>query len=207
VKEGELGEAAGGAKLLFRPVLPIRQAERFPPLGEVELAEKAGDPDIDGKSVPAGVGVEQHTAGNFGTDAGELLEVIGGTFRGPGIRNVQELRLFGEDLGGGGEVFGAVAELALAEPFFTRAGEALGRGEVAGRAAESAAEAIIDLADLDDLFEGGADEVGETFPGILAEGAEAGMGLAGLGKPRVLGLVPSQERIEFQVKVEVSVKG
>lgn len=62
MKQGQLGEAAGGAELLFGPLFPVPEAEGFPALGEVELTEKPGDPDIDGEGVPAGVGVEQHAA-------------------------------------------------------------------------------------------------------------------------------------------------
>ena len=76
MEEGELGEAAGRAKLLFRPLLPILQAERFSPLGKVELAEEPRHPDIDGEGVPAGVGIKQHAAGNLGTDAREFLEML-----------------------------------------------------------------------------------------------------------------------------------
>lgn len=207
MEEGELGEAAGRAKLLFRPLLPIVQAKRFSPFGKVELAEEPSDPDIDGKGVPAGVGVKQHAPGNLGTNAGEFLQMLRGPFRGPGFRDVQELRLFGEDLGGGSQVFGAVAELALAEPFFARPGEALGRGKVAGRATEGAAEAFVDLADLNDLLQRRADKVGEALPGILAQGAEAGMGFAGLGKPRVAGVGQSQQGIELKIEAEVVLKG
>lgn len=57
MEKGELGEAAGRAELLFRPLLPILQAKRFSPFGEVELAEEPGDPNIDGKGVPTPVGI------------------------------------------------------------------------------------------------------------------------------------------------------
>ena len=197
MEEGELGKAAGRAELLFRPLLPILQAEGLSPFGKVELTEEPGDPDIDGEGVPTGVGVKQHAPGDLGTDAGEFLKMLRRPFRGPGFRNVQEPGLFGEDLGSGGQVFGAVTELALAEPFFARPGEALGRGKVTGQAAEGAPEAVIDLADLNDLLQRGADKVGEALPGILAQGAEAGMGFAGLGKPGVAGVGQSQQGIEL----------
>ena len=38
-------------------------------------------------------------------------------------------------------------------------------------AAESLAEAGVDLADLNDLFEGGADKIGEAFPRIFTKGS------------------------------------
>jgi len=207
VEEGELGEAAGRAKLLFRPLLPILQAERFPSFGKIELAKEPGNPDIDGEGVPAGVGVKQHAPRDLGTDAGEFLQMLRGPFRGPGFRYVQQFRLVGEDLGGGGEVFGTVTELALAEPLFARSGESLGRGKVAGRTAEGAAEAFVDLANLDDLLQRGADKVGEALPWVLAQGAEAGMGFAGLGEPRIPGMAQSQERVEFQIEAEVVMEG
>ena len=38
-------------------------------------------------------------------------------------------------------------------------------------AAESLAEAGVDLANLNDLFEGGADKIGEAFPRIFTQGS------------------------------------
>ena len=203
MKEGELGEAAGGAELLFRPVFPILQAERFSPLGKVELAEEPGDPDIDGKGVPAPVGVQQHAAGNLGTNARELLEVLGGAFRGPGFRDFQKFRLLGEDFGGGGEVFGAVAELALAKAFLAGAGEAGGGGKIPAGAAEGTAQTFVDLANLDDLLQRRADKVGEALPGIFAEGAQARMRLPRLGEPRVAGGGGMKKGIEREIQREV----
>ena len=126
MKEGELGEAAGPAELLFRPVFPILQTERLSPFGKVELAKEPSDPDIDGKGVPPPVGVQQDATGDFWADSGQVFEVFRGPFRGPGLRDFQKFRLLSEDFGGGGEVFGTVAELALAEPLFARPGQLLG---------------------------------------------------------------------------------
>lgn len=50
------------------------------------------------------------------------------------------------------------------------------------RTAEGVAQAGVNLADLDDLFEGGADEVGEAFPRVFAQRAEAGVLLKGGAK-------------------------
>jgi len=83
----------------------------------------------------------------------------------------------------------------------------LGRGEVTGWTAKGAAKALVDLADLDDLLQRRADKVGEALPRILAQGAEAGVGFAGLGEPRVMRMGQSQERIEIQVEAEVTFKG
>lgn len=104
-------------------------------------------------------------------------------------------------------MFGPVAELALAEPLFARAGEALGRGKVATWSAEGTAETLVDLADLDDLFQGRADKIGEALPGIFAQGTKARMGCAGLGKPGIAGRGPAQQGIEFQIETEVVAKG
>ena len=88
-------------------------------------------------------------------------------------------------------MFRAVAKQALAEPLFARPGKTLGRGKVAGQTAESAAELFVDLADLDDLFQGGADEVGEALPGVFPKGAESWVRLPGSGEP----WIPSGGRI------------
>ena len=202
-----MGEPAGRAELLFGPFLPVVEAQGFFSFGKVELAEEPGHPDIDGESVPASIGVQQYTSGNLGADAGQLLQMLRGPFRGPGCRNVQKLRLFGEDLGSGGEVFGAIAELALAEPFFACPGQPGGRGKIPVGPAEDAAEAIVDLPDLDNLLQGGADEIGKALPGILAQGPEAGMGFAGPGQPRVTGSGGEQQGIQIQIQGEVALHG
>ena len=82
MEKSKLGETAGRAELLFGPMLPVLRAERFSPLGKVELAEESGDPDIDGEGIPAPVGVEQHAPGNLGADAGELFQMLRGPLLG-----------------------------------------------------------------------------------------------------------------------------
>ena len=59
-----------------------------------------------------------------------------------------------DDLGGGEEVFCAIAETAGAESGFAPACEKAGGWEKMVGTAESLAEAGVDLADLDDLFKG-----------------------------------------------------
>ena len=129
--------------------------------------------------------------------------MLRGTFRGPGFRDLEKPRLPAEDFGGGGEVFGPVAELAFAETGLTGTGEAGRGGKIPLGSAESAAKPVVDLPDLDDLLEGGADEVGEALPGILAERPETGVGLAGFGQPGIPGGDGAEEGVEFQIKAEV----
>jgi len=69
----------------------------------------------------------------------------------------------------------------LAKSFLAGTGKAGGGRKIPTGSSQGAAEALVDLADLDDLLEGRADEVGEAFPGIFAEGAQARMRLPGLG--------------------------
>jgi len=57
-------------------------------------------------------------------------------------------------LGGGEEVFGAIAEATGAESGFARADEKAGGWEKMVGTAERLSEAGVDLADLDDLFKG-----------------------------------------------------
>jgi hypothetical protein len=59
-----------------------------------------------------------------------------------------------DDLGCGEEVFGSIAEAAGAEGGLARVSEKASGWEKMVGTAESLAEAGVDLADLDDLFEG-----------------------------------------------------
>jgi hypothetical protein len=59
-----------------------------------------------------------------------------------------------DDLGSGEEVFGAIAEAARAEGGFPRASEKASGWEKMVGTAEGASKAGVDLAYLDDLFEG-----------------------------------------------------
>jgi hypothetical protein len=63
-------------------------------------------------------------------------------------------------------------------------------------------EACIDLADLDDLFEGGADEVGQALPRIFPEGPKSRMGLPSLRQPRIFSGAGAQEGVEIEVEAE-----
>lgn len=130
-----------------------------------------------------------------------------GPFRGPSGGDVEEPGLAGQDLGGGGEVLGAIAELALAKPFFPRLRETGRRGKIPDGSAESAAQALIDLADLDDLLQGGADEVGEALPRIFPEGPKSRVGLPGLGQPWIFSGARVQEGVEIEVEAEIVLEG
>ncbi len=57
VKEEELSDAAVGAELLVRPGFQVAKAKGLSFFGEVELAKKAIDPNIDGEGVPAPIRV------------------------------------------------------------------------------------------------------------------------------------------------------
>jgi hypothetical protein len=59
-----------------------------------------------------------------------------------------------DDLGGGEEVLGAIAETAGAESGLARVRQKAGGWEKMVGTTESLAEAGVDLADLDDLFKG-----------------------------------------------------
>ena len=59
-----------------------------------------------------------------------------------------------DNLGGGEEVFGAIAEAAGAESGFPRMSEKFSRWEKTVGAAEGVSEAGVNLAYLDDLFKG-----------------------------------------------------
>lgn len=207
MKQGQLGEPAGRAEMFLRPFFQIRRIERAAPLGEVQLAQETVHPDIDGKGVPAAIGVEEDATGDFRADPGQPFKVFGGTFRGPSARDSQISRLSGENFGGGREMLRAVAQLTATQGLFPRAGEAFGGGEFAAGTPEGQPDSFVDLADLDDLLERGADEVREALPGILAEGAEAGMGLTGFRQPAISAGGGMEEKVEVEIKAEVLFQG
>ena len=60
-------------------------------------------------------------------------------------------------------------------------------------AAEGGAKASMDLANMGDLFEGGADEVGQALPRVFAEGAKSGMELDGSDQVGVRGEMGLEE--------------
>ena len=92
------------------------------------------------------------------------------------------------------EVAGAIAEGTLAEGFLSCLGEGGWGGELAGGSTKSGAKVRVDLTDLGDLFQGGADKVGEAFPGIFAEGSQSGVSFLGGGEGEVGGGESGEKR-------------
>ena len=126
MEEEELGQAAKRAELFLSPHFEVGEAKGFSLFWKVEFAEEAIDPDIDGKGIEPAIGVEKDAAGDFGAHAGELLEMLGGLLGGPGRGDFETMRLLRKNLGGGGEMFGAVAEGTFSEGAFARVGESGG---------------------------------------------------------------------------------
>ena len=69
----------------------------------------------------------------------------------------------------GGKVTGSVAEGTVAQRLFSRFGKDGGGWERAGWAAESRAEVGMDLANLGDLLERGADKISEALPRVFTK--------------------------------------
>lgn len=162
--------AGEGAKLLVGDALFV---------GEVDAAEGALDPDVDGESAVESAGEEQDTIGDLLADAGEFYQLLQCAVI---IHSAQcvEIELAAIDQASGVlEVLNPEAEFAVPELLVGGAGDGGdGReGVVVGidRLTESLGQEADDLADLDDLFSRTGDERGETFPRFLAEDAEAMM--------------------------------
>ena len=97
-------------------------------------------------------------------------------------------------MGCGEEVAGTVPETAGAKGGFARVRQKAGGREKMVVTTESLAEAGVDLADLNDLFERGADKIGEAFPGIFAEGSQSGVSFLGGGEGEVGGGESGEKR-------------
>ena len=89
---------------------------------------------------------------------------------------------------------GTVPETAGAKGGFARVRQKAGGREKMVVTTESLAEAGVDLADLDDLFERGADKIGEAFPGIFAEGSQSRVSFLGGGEGEVGGGESGEKR-------------
>ena len=63
----------------------------------------------------------------------------------------------------------------------------------------------MDLADVGDLFERGADKVGQALPRVFAERAKSGMELDGSDQVRVRGEMGLEEGGKIEVEGEVVV--
>lgn len=203
MKEEELGESAKRTELFLRPRFEGGEAKRFSLFWKVELAEEAINPDIDGKGIEPAIGVEKDAAGDFRAHPRKFFQVLGSLLGGPGRGNFEPMRLAHDHLGGGGEMFGAVPEGTFSKGKFARFGEAGGRGEALVGAAEGGAKASMDLANMGDLFEGGADEVDQALPRVLAEGAKSRVELDGSSEVGVCREVGLEEGGKIEVEGEV----
>jgi len=124
--------------------------------GEIDAAEGAFDPDVDGESVMESAGEQQRAIGDFLADAGELgqfLQRAVVVHRGKGM----EVELSAIDgASGGEEVFRAEAEFAIPELLVGGAGDGGDGRECVVVGVDGFAEALgeqgNDLADLDDLL-------------------------------------------------------
>lgn len=210
VEEELLGVAAGGAEVGAGEIAE-GAGGGFGLVGEVELAQDAFDPDVDGESGKALPAEEEGTVGDFFADAVKLAEGGAGLGVGEGGDGVEVEVAVGDGGGGAMEEGGAVSEAAGAEGGFAGGGEGLGawvgglEGEAGGRAglAEAVAEGKGDFADVGDLFEGGGDEGGEALPGGLADEAEAWAPVHGAAEGEVVGREGGGEGGEVVVEAEV----
>ena len=126
MEEEELGQSAKRTELFLSPHFEVGEAKRFSLFRKVELAEEAINPDIDGKGIESAIGVKKNAAGDFGAHPRELLEMLGGLLGRPGRGDFETMRLLRKNLGGGGEMFGAVAEGTFSQGAFARVGESGG---------------------------------------------------------------------------------
>jgi hypothetical protein len=192
---GELSQLAGGDALFA---------------GEIDPAEGAFDPHVDGERVVESAGEQQRAVGDLLADAGEFdqfFQRVVVVHRAQGV----EVELPAIDQARGGEeVFGAEAEFAVPELLVRGAGDGgNGReGVMVGvdRLAEPLGEEIDDLANLDDLFRRTGDERGETFPGFLTDDAQTVVFAGGLMEEGIAG-EGGEDFGERDVEGEVAVNG
>jgi len=195
VVAGEMSQLAGGDALV---------------VGEIDAAQGTFDPDIDGEGVVESAGEEEGAVGDFLADAGEFYQFFQSALvfhRGQGI----EVELTAIDQAcGGEEVLRAKAEFAVPELFMGRAGDGGDGGKgmmrVVNRFAKALRQQTDDLADLDNLFGRAGNERGETFPGFLADDAQAVVVFGGLAKERVFGEC-GEDVCERDVEGEVTIDG
>ena len=167
VKQEELGEPAVWTEMFSRPDFEIGEAKRFSFLWKVKLAQETIDPDVDREGVEPSVGIEKNAPRDFWPDSGKGFQMGGGLGCGEGRGDGEKGGLRGKELGGGGKVSSTVTEGTVAKGLFSRFGKDGGRWEKAGGAAESRAEVGMDLANLGDLLERGANEISEALPGVF----------------------------------------
>ena len=195
VGAGELSQLAGGDASFA---------------GEVDAAEGALDPHVDGEGVVESAGEEQGAVGDFLADPGQFDQFFQ---RAVVVHRAQgvEVELAAIDQSGGSEeVFGAEAEFAIPELLVRGAGDGGdGRERVVlgvNRLAEPLRKQTDDLADLDDLFRRTGDERGETFPGFLADDAQAVMVAGGLVEQGIAG-EGSEDFWQGNVEGQVALNG
>ena len=132
-------------------------------VGEIELPQDTLDPDINGENLRAAIGEKEDAVGDFFADAPDADQVLARLFgwqRGDAFEgNFARGDLPRRDK----KMARAKAKLAIAQPGFRREREARGVGEgmeaVTDFVAEGAAQLVVDLLDLDDLLERGANEI------------------------------------------------
>ncbi len=190
VEEVLLGPAGVGTEVGAGKLSQLAGGDAFF-AGEVDAAEGALDPHVDGKGVVESAGEEQGAVGDFLADPGQFDQFFQ---RAVVVHRAQgvEVELAAIDQAGGGEqVFGAEAEFAIPELLVRGAGDdGDGRERMVlgvNRLAEPLGKQTDDLADLDDLFRRTGDERGETFPRFLADDAQAVMVAGGLVEQGIAG--------------------
>ena len=176
VGAGELSQLAGSDALLAR---------------EIDAAEGALDPHVDGEGVVESAGEQERAVGDFLTDAGQVYQFFQGAVVFHRAQGVEVELAAVNHAGGGEEVFRPEAEFAVPELLVRGAGDGgNGRESVVlgvDRLAEPLGQQMDDLADLNDLFRRTGDERGETFPRFLADDAQAAMVAGGLVEQGVAG--------------------
>jgi hypothetical protein len=153
--------------MFLRPDFELGEAKRFSFLWKVKLAQQTIDPDVDREGVEPSVGIEKNAPRDFWPDSGKGFEMGSGLGCGKGRGDGEKGGLSGKELGGGDKVSSTVTKGTVAQRLFSRFGKDGGRWEKAGWAAESRAEVAMDLANLGDLLERGANEISEALPGVF----------------------------------------
>jgi hypothetical protein len=169
VEEEELGQSTGRAEVALGEAVQIRGTVQAPSGTAVEVAQDADHPDIQWEGIQAPTGVKQDAVGDFVSDAGQLGEIICGLRSGQSLELGKIKPAFGQACGCRSQVPGAVAQAQAAEQGFRGGGHLFrgGEGELGKFRAgwgKGPAQPPVDLADLDNLFERGADEAGGAGP-------------------------------------------
>ena len=156
---------------------------------EIELAQHALHPDVDGKSFRAAIGKEKDAVGDLFSHALDFLKFGTGGISWH-VGNPFQRHFAGGNLARGDEEMpGAKSEAAGAKLRFRGESDTgrFGKGmkTFPDLLPEGAPQFMVDLFDLHDLFKGRADEIAERLPWFLPEDSQA----------RGKGLRPLQEGI------------